>query len=372
MRVFHPDFFRWLLYYVTLRVLGLSLAADIPLDPDQEWNLYGRFRLRMEQDNDEDPLRGNRTRIRVGNYAGIRFTPNEQWTFNLRGRLGDRRDPRIVDMTVYTREDFSYGRRGVFADQWFAKYAFAADTSLTVGRASMPFWANTEKLWDGDLTPLGGSLISRLNSGANPLRLSVGGFHMPDGMEHFHAWMQAVQLTWTQIDRKWNWRWGISLYNRPGEKGDRHLLLGEGGRDYLIGMVSAQFSGQLLERPAYVGMDIFENIENYSANDPDSLSSTFRDETTGVALAFNLGENKKQGDWRFRYVYAHVEFLAAMASYTTTNFGWLQRSNVTLHDFRADYSFTDKWRVTGRVSPAKEIIGSRSSTRFRIDFSRSF
>ena len=38
----------------------------------------------------------------------------------------------------------------------------------------------------------------------------------------------------------------------------------------------------------------------------------------------------------------------------------------------ADYSLSDQWRVTGRISPARNIIGPRKSTRFRVDFSRSF
>jgi hypothetical protein len=67
-----------------------------------------------------------------------------------------------------------------------------------------------------------------------------------------------------------------------------------------------------------------------------------------------------------------VEGLAAMSSYATTSFGWLLKSNVIVHDFRADYSMTHKWRITGRISPAKEILGTRKSTRYRIDFSRSF
>lgn len=344
---------------------------DIPLDEGQLWNVYGRVRLRFEQDNDKNPALGTRTRVRIGNFVGVRFTPDAPWEFNVRGRAGDRRDSRIVDSTFYTREDFSYGQRGVFVDQYFARYTNETNV-VTIGRASMPFWSNTEKLWDEDLTPIGGSMVSKLTTGSNAVTLSLGSFHMPDGMEYFHAWMHAAQLGWAQSGNDWNWRLALALYKRSGDEGARYLPLGQGERDYLFGVLSARLSGKLIERPAYVGIDFFENFENYSSTDPDFWTRTYRDETTGLALAFNLGENRKKGDWRFRYVYARVEWLAAMSSYATTSFGWLQKSNVIVHDIRADYSITDKWKVTGRISPAKEIIGSRESTRFRIDFSRSF
>lgn len=345
--------------------------ADIPLDDDAKWNLFGRVRLRFEQDDDSNPLRGHRTRARIGTYAGLKYTPDEHWDFIVRGRVGDKRDSRVVDMTYYTREDFSYGQRGVFTDQYFVTYT-AEDTEITMGRANMPFWMNTEKLWDEDITPLGASMSSGLKFGSQPVRLSLGSFHMPDGLEHFHAWMHAAQLLWAQEGNDWNWQWALSLYDRQGEEGARYLPLGQDARDQLFGVFSAKLSGQLLDRPAYFGLDLFENFEGYSADDPNTFTRTFRNETSGYALAFNLGENKKQGDWRFRYVFARVEGLAAMSSYATTSFGWLLKSNVIVHDFRAYYSMTNKWRITGRISPAKEIIGTRKSARYRIDFSRSF
>ncbi len=164
----------------------------------------------------------------------------------------------------------------------------------------------------------------------------------------------------------------LSYFDRPRDSGARYLLHGDGERDYRFAVLSTRLSGQLLARPAYVGVDLFENLESYSEDDSSILTRTFRDETTGYALAFNLGENKKRGDWRFRYVYARVEWFAAMPSYATTSFGWLDKSNVIVNDFRADYSLSDQWRVTGRISPARNIIGPRKSTRFRVDFSRSF
>lgn len=364
----------FLLILILLSVLfipGVTLVADIPLDDELKWNLFGRVRLRFEQDDDSNPLRGHRTRARIGNYAGLKYTPDEHWDFIVRGRVGDKRDSRVVDMTYYTWEDFSYGQRGAFADQYFLRYT-GEDTQITMGRANMPFWMNTEKLWDEDITPLGASMSSGLNLGSQPVRLSLGSFHMPDGLEHFHVWMHAAQVLWSQKGNDWNWQWALSLYDRQGEEGARYLPLGQDARDQLFGVFSAKLSGQLLDRPAYFGLDLFENFETHSADDPNAFTRTFRNETTGYAFAFNLGENKKQGDWRFRYVFARVEGLAAMSSYATTSFGWLLKSNVIVHDFRADYSMTHKWRITGRISPAQEILGTRKSTRYRIDFSRSF
>lgn len=362
----------YFLFFLPALVLGASsLCGDIRLDEEGHWNLFGRARIRFEQDNDDNPARGNRTRMRIGNFAGLKFEPDENWEFTLRGRVGDKRNARIVDMTVYTREDFSYGRRGQFLDQYFMRFR-NQDTEVSLGRNNMPFWSNTEKLWDEDLTPLGVSLVTRVDLGSLPLQLSLGSFRMPDGMEHFHGRMHAIQLGWAQSGNAWNWRWAVSFYDRPGEAGARYLPPGQAARDYRFGVFSARYSGQLFNRPAYLGFDCFENLENYSANDADINTRLFRDETTGYALAFNLGENRKRGDWRFRYVFARVEGLAAIEAYATTSFGWLPKSNVTVHDFRADYSLPGDWRVTGRISPAREIIGTRESTRYRIDFSRSF
>jgi hypothetical protein len=346
--------------------------GDIPLDDKGEWNLFGQFRFRVEQDNGKNLLIPDRSRIRLGNFAGVRFTPDDQWEFVVRGRAGDKRNSRTIDSTIYADNNYSLGQRGFILDQYFATYSIDDISRITIGRAAMPFWSNTEKLWDQDLTPIGGALVTKLNSNNNPLELAVGSFHMPDGLTHFHAWMHAAQLRWAQQGQAWNWKLALSLFSRPGETGGRYLSLGEDERDYLIGQFSMRLSGKLWSLPAYVGLDWFENLEGYSANDSDLISRTFRDETTGAAFAFNLGENKKRGDWRFRYVYAHVEWLAAFSSYATTSFGWLQKSNVIVHDFRVDYSFTDRWKITGRISPAKEIVGTKESTRYRMDISRPF
>ena len=362
-------FFKCVLLCLLLPHIG---NGDIPLDEDGEWNLFGRFRFRVEKDNEKDLLRADRTRIRLGNFAGVRFTPDDRWEFVVRGRAGDKRNSRTIDSTIYADNDYSLGQRGFILDQYYANYSIDDYARITIGRAAMPFWANTEKLWDQDLTPIGGAFVARLNSNDNPLEFAIGSFHMPDGLTRFHAWMHAAQLRWAQQGQAWNWQWAFSLFSRPGESGGRYLLLGEDERDYLIGQFSARLSGRLWNLPAYVGFDWFENLEGYSSNDSDFISRTYRDETTGAAFAFNLGENKKRGDWRFRYVYAHVEWLGAFSSYATTSFGWLQKSNVKVHDIRFDYSVTDKWKITGRVSPAKEIIGTRESTRYRMDISRPF
>jgi hypothetical protein len=371
MLVFHRKFHYFIVVFLCFLFWAKS-NGDIPLDAEGEWNLFGRFRLRVEQDSDNVPLIPDRTRIRLGNFAGIRFTPDDHWELVVRGRAGDKRNSRTIDSTIYVDNGFSYGQSGFILDQYFANYTIDDYARITIGRAAMPFWSNTEKLWDQDLTPIGGALVAKLNSSSNPLELAIGSFHMPDGLNHFHAWMHAVQLHWAQEGRTWNWQWALSLFSRPGETGGRYLLLGEDERDYLIGQFSLRLSGQLWGRPAYVGLDWFENLEGYSSSDSDLISLTFRDETTGAAIAFNFGQNQKRGDWRFRYVYAHVEWLSAFSSYATTSFGWLQKSNVRVHDIRMDYSISDKWKLTGRVSPAKKIIGTRESTRYRIDMSRPF
>jgi hypothetical protein len=127
-----------------------------------------------------------------------------------------------------------------------------------------------------------------------------------------------------------------------------------------------------LDRLAYIGVDLFENFEPYAKDDPDFWSRIFMDETQGAAFVLNLGDNIKRGDWRFRYGYARVEWLAAMTAYSTTGLGRISRTNIAVHDFRADYSMTDQWKVSGRIVPGRTLIGSSKSTRFRIDLTRYF
>jgi len=265
MLVFHRKFHYFIVVFLCFLFWAKS-NGDIPLDAEGEWNLFGRFRLRVEQDSDNVPLIPDRTRIRLGNFAGIRFTPDDHWELVVRGRAGDKRNSRTIDSTIYVDNGFSYGQRGFILDQYFANYTIDDYARITIGRAAMPFWSNTEKLWDQDLTPIGGALVAKLNSSSNPLELAIGSFHMPDGLNHFHA----------------------------------------------CGSIALGTRG------------------------------------------------------------AHVEWLSAFSSYATTSFGWLQKSNVRVHDIRMDYSISDKWKLTGRVSPAKKIIGTRESTRYRIDMSRPF
>ena len=368
--------FRFLRLMGLLSLTGLIFLpsfcrADIPLDAEGEWNLYGRFRLRAEQDNDNSQLRENRTRVRIGNYLGVRYSPNESWEMNVRARTGDLRDPRILDSTIYVREDFSYGRRGFVPDEYFLRFKGEENFELTVGRSRMPFWSNSEKLWDEDLTPLGVSARKRVNSGPNPLRLVVGSYTMPDGLEDFHGAMQAAQLDWQQAGQEWNWRWAVALYRWEGDTGARYFR-DQRNRDYLIAKLTARLTGKLNDRPAFVGLDLFENTEGYGADDPDIISRRFRDDTLGYAVYFSYGENRKRGDWRFRYVYSHVEWLSAMSSYATTSVGWLTRTNFNAHDVRLGYSLTDQWLAQARVIPSSLIIGDLKSTRLRIDFVRSF
>jgi hypothetical protein len=229
-----------------VRLIGLLFTAParayIPLDQNGAWDLYSRFRVKVE--NDQDPLAENSTRVRIGSFTGVRFSPNDQWEFNARARLDDHRNARTVDVTILTFDESSYGRRGAFTDEYFIRFKRDNDLDVTAGRVTLPFWSNTQNLWDNDLTPLGVSFSKHLKEGSNPMTLTAGSFLMPDGMEFFHGRLHAAELKWFQTGRSWNWQWALSLYKRLGDKGGRYFLLEEGERDYLIGKLSVRLSGR--------------------------------------------------------------------------------------------------------------------------------
>src|SRR5262249_8746352 len=134
------------------------------------------------------------------------------------------------------------------------------------------------------------------------------------------------------------------LYQFNGKDGAKYLRNRNGARDYLLGVLSAQWVTPIDDGiPFTLGVDLIQNFETYSAADVAPFASGQPGQRTGYVLSALIGQLKNPGDFQFGYFYGHIETLAVNASYSQDDwarFGSGPQSDVTDikgHEFRATY-----------------------------------
>lgn len=343
--------------------LSLPLAAEIAIPELPALAVFGDTTLRYEREYDEATGRPDRTRVRITQHLGLVYTAESDWEARVRARTGEHSNQHTPTVTIWAPDDNPYGQRGVYLDV----YQLAGSRgrfAWTAGRQEFPFWANTDYFWDTDVTPLGVS--AQLGGGEKDPRwqLNLGSYTTPDGLRGFQGYLFSAQVQHRRPWARGTLRAAQALHLFPAETGARFLKEAFTDRDYLISVTSLRWETRWQDWPVALGADALVNI--LEADVPQAS------ERWGLGLVASLGENRKPGDWRFVYAYAHIERFAVHPEFAQDTISRFDTSNLRGHDLRAIYSLATELTIMARLSLTEAIIGPAEGFRFRIDIDYAF
>ena len=340
----------------------LTVTADLRLRYERDW----------DSQNAAGVARADRERARLRARMGFTYKLSEEWSFSARARAGSPESQQSPHLTFWSSDD-THDDVHVRLDRYFLQYK-KSNTLAWVGRNGVPFWQQNEFFFDEDVTPTGiaGTYDSKVEHGN--LTAAAGAFYLPDGMTRLNGKMMGAQLKYTQPVDAAQLVVAAGLHDFMGKDGAKNLRNRNGARDYLIGVVNAQWSQPIAPNlPLTLGADLFKNFENYSAADIAPLPANSGDETLGYVLSAQLGQLKKPHDWQLAYYYAHIETLAVNASYSEDDwarFGNAFQSDCTDikgHEFRASYVITKSFSIAARLFLVEAITTQQDGKRCRVD-----
>lgn len=344
----------------------LSVNGDVRLRYESDWDSHtATGALRIDRD---------RGRVRLRATASYKFS--DTWSFGARIRSGNTQSQQSPHLT-FTADDGPSDDLQFSLDRYFLQYKQGTFTAWA-GRNSSPFWQQNEMFWDEDITPTGLAGIFDSKQAGGTLTTTIGAFALPDGVNRLHGHLYAGQLKYTKPVAGAQLIVAAGLHAFEGQTGARFLRNRNGERDYLVGVLSAQWSAPFAGVPVAVGADVFNNFKNYTAADAAPLPPNNADQTLGYVFSLQVGQLKQPGQWLGGYYYAHVETFAANASYAEDDwarFGNGPQSDVTDikgHEFRIAYAITKDLNLMARLFLVEAITTVQDGKRFRLDLNWKF
>jgi hypothetical protein len=373
-RRFHPTILAGLL--TALCCARVDAATGIAaIDQNPALSVSADLRLRFESDWDSHTSSGarriDRDRGRLRARLGVGYKLSKEWSVGARVRTGDRASQQSPHLT-FDANDGPNDDFEVSLDRYFAQYKSGAFTAWG-GRNSVPFWQQNELFWDEDITPTGMAASFDSKQGTGMLTTSLGAFALPDGAVRLHGRLFAGQMKYTAPLKASQFTVAAGLHSFNGESGARHLRNRNGERDYLVGILSAQWSTPISGVPLALGVDLIENFENYRAADAAPLPALNADETSAYVFSIQLGQLKDARSWLVAYYFAHVETFAVNASYAQDDwarFGSGPQSDLTDiegHELRVAYAITKNINLMARLFVVEAITTPQDAKRFRVD-----
>jgi hypothetical protein len=232
--------------------------------------------------------------------------------------------------------------------------------------------------WDEDVTPTGiaASYDHKLPSGT--LTSTGAVLALPDGMKRLNGNLLGAQLKYVMPMKPAQFTIAGGLYGLNGKDGAKNLRNRNGARDYLLGVVSAQWTAPVDGRPLALGVDLIKNFRSYSAADVAPFAASQRGEKNGYVFSVLFGQLKNPADWQVGYFYAHIETLAVNASYSQDDwarFGSGPQADVSDfkgHELRATVVLTKSINAQARFFMVDAITSVQDGKRLRVDLNYKF
>jgi hypothetical protein len=339
----------------------LSFSADARLRYENDWDSHTTAGTR----------RVDRERGRFRLRAGFSYKFSDEWSVGARLRTGNHQSQQSPHLTFSASDGPSDDLEGSL-DRYFFQYKDKAFTAWA-GRNTSPFWQQNEMLWDEDVTPTGVAAIFDSKQGSGTLTSTFGAFALPDGATRLNGQLVAGQLKYTIPLKPSQLTFAAGLHSFNGQTGARFLRNRNGERDYLVGVLSGQWTTPVAGTPLALGVDLIENFQNYSAADVAPLPASNAGETSGYVLSAQLGQLKAATSWLVGYYYAHIETFAVNASFSQDD--WVRFGNgpqtdgtdIKGHEFRAAYALSKNINVMARLFLVEAITTVQDGKRFRVD-----
>ncbi len=368
---------------LTLGALFAILPALPAYSPKSapDLTIYGDLRVRYEWDWDSQNAAGvarlDRDRARGRARAGFTYKLGPQWTLGARVRTGNPLSQQSPHLTFHANDGLNDDFK-VQADRYFIQFK---QDALTVwgGRNTTPFWQQNEMWWDEDVTPTGVAATYDAKVPTGTLTSTGAIVALPDGMKRLNGSLVGAQLKYVHPVKPSQFTLAGGLYGFHGKDGAQNLRNRNGARDYLLGVVSAQWTTPVADaRPLALGVDLIKNFQSYSAADVAPFAASQRGERNGYVFSALLGQLKNPYDWQVGYFYAHIETLAVNASYSQDDwarFGSGPQSDVSDfkgHEFRATVMLTKSINVQARLFLVDAITSIQDGKRLRVDLNWKF
>jgi hypothetical protein len=349
--------------------------------PASNLTLSGDLRLRYEWDWDSQNAAGvartDRDRARLRARIGAAYKLSSEWSMGARLRTGSKLSQQSPHLTFAANDHLTDDAEVQF-DRYFVQYKQGAFSGWA-GRNSTPFWQQNELFWDEDVTPTGvaGTYETSIDNGR--LAATVGAFYLPDGAVDLNGRLLGAQLKYSVAIKPSQFTVAAGLHYFDGHDGARNLRNRNGARDYLVGVLSTQWTTPLASGlPLTLGADFFNNFEDYSVSAAAPLPASNAGETTGFVLSAQVGQLKKAHDWTAGYFYARIGTFAVNASYAQDD--WVRFGNgpqtdgtdIKGHELRAAYAITGAINVMARFFIVDAITTQQDGKRFRIDLNWKF
>ena len=351
----------------------LTLAID----------LRGRFESDVSSRREDGTLREDRHRARIRARFEVRAKPSRAWLLVGRLRTGSPRSQQSPHLTIADLSGGSADRFSLIADRYSVQHT-AGRFEWWIGRNEFPFWTQNEMSWDRDVTLPGGFVSYRIPLRRASLQTRAGYFGLPDGAVGIGGRMGAGQAVLNApLSRVWSLQAAGGLFDLAGARETRHLLSGNGVRDYRIAAASVQIARGLSGGPIgqlRVGADVLRNVRGYSGG-ADPVAQQYRRDRTGLVLTSAVAGRARpgaRGSWEIAHTFARIEKLAVNASYAQDD--WIRwgsatqsdGSNLRGHELGGRYWLSPALDLHARAFLVRSLTTPQDGTRFRVDLNWRF
>jgi hypothetical protein len=378
------------------RLAALAALSCLPLlpagadEPAPPLDLFGDFRLRLEQDWDslqgDGTQRDDRLRLRIRLRGGFRYHFDSRWSAMVQARSGPKKSQQSPHITIY---DFDGGSTGPYQfnlDHWYMQYA-RDGFEAWAGRNVLSFLHQDDLFVFDNVTyaGIGGSYL--LDTGANSYYVSLNYVALPVGMRDYVGAALVGEFGYQRRfgESALSAAFGYRLSNGdPDDPAGDTLLTDNSRRDYRELSLQLQYKTRLGERALQLGLDLMHNAADYDDAPVGSFSEFHKDDVNGFILEVLLGD-KQPGNWQVGYYYAYLEALAANSSYIQDdwvrwgNANQVRATNLKGSEVRVLYTARENLNIFARLFfvDAVDLLQAGDTTletgnRFRIELNWSF
>ncbi|MFK8038541.1 MAG: putative porin [Crocinitomicaceae bacterium] len=300
-------------FTITLILITLFFSSLAQNDTTlSKLTFQGDFRFRFEQDwnskKSDGTFRDDRTRFRYRLRVGAVYT-NSWYEVGLRlrtGQLNKQQDPQLTLGNGF--KEFGTLPIGLEKAYFQGK---GKSAGFWMGKNTFPFEKSNELFWSDNVFPEGISVWKSFLFESNfidSLNIKAGHFIMSTMGRALDkdAYFQGGQVYLKFLDNRVELFPAIYLFkNIPNipDVSETYLL------DYSIFHTGlrAEISKK---RNIVFELDYYNNLQDYDLN--DSISNSFKNQTSSLVIALGYGTLKQKGDWIIKASYAYLERYSAV------------------------------------------------------------
>jgi len=359
--------------------------------PDPKLDIFGDFRLRLEQDWDslqgDGSKRDDRLRLRIRVRGGLKYQFSEKWSALVQARSGSNQSQQSPHITIHDFDDGQSGPYEFDLDHWYMRFE-SGGLEAWVGRNELSFWHQDDFFVVDNVTYAGIGGSYRHTEGHGALTFSLNLVELPVGMRDFSGSGLIGQVTYERNveDSGFTIAGGFSVSNADADDSvAANLLTENGSRDYTVFNLQFQYRSKIANVPYDIGFDYTHNAKNYDDEPVGSFSEFHKNHVDGYVIHFIWGERANPGDWQFGYYYARQEALTTHSSYIQDdwvrwgNASQVRATNMKGSEFRVQYTIRPNFNIFARLFfvDAIDILepgdaNLETGNRLRIDANFSF